>query len=109
MVHGGYKGRISCGFGRFSKEIREKSEVSSVSKKKRNFHGTGSYKQIFVRCPFYKRDDGKYRIACEGIVENSSIELTYQFEKLYRMQMDTFCCQHYQKCEIYRMLMEKYE
>ena len=70
---------------------------------------SGSYKQIEVQCPFYKYDDGKQRITCEGIVDNSSLALIYQRRNDYETQINVFCCDHYKKCEVYRMLMEKYE
>lgn len=72
-------------------------------------HGSGSYFQCFVRCPFYKRDDGRRRIVCEGIMDDSSICLTFQFDNLFKRQMETFCCEHYDRCEVYRMLIQKYE
>jgi len=71
---------------------------------------SGSYKQIEVQCPFYKYDDGKQRITCEGLVDASSLALIYQHKSDYETQMNVFCCEHYKKCEIYRMLMDaKYE
>ena len=70
---------------------------------------SGSYRQVFVRCPFYKWDDGKKRITCEGIVETSSIALIYHNKADYELQLNTFCCEHYDRCEIYRLLAEKYE
>ena len=70
---------------------------------------SGSYKQIEVKCPFYKYDDGKRRITCEGIIDDSSLALIYHNNQDYAMQIDTFCCKHYKKCEVYRMLMDKYD
>lgn len=71
---------------------------------------SGSYKQIEVQCPFYKYDDGKQRITCEGLVDNSSLALIYQKRRDYETQMGVFCCEHYKRCEVYRMLMEaKYD
>ena len=70
---------------------------------------SGSYKQIEVKCPFYKYDDGKRRITCEGIIDDSSLALIYHNKRDYEMQIDTFCCEHYTKCEVYRMLMDKYD
>ena len=70
---------------------------------------SGSYKQVFVQCPFYKWDDGKKRITCEGIVDNSSIALIYHCKTDYECQLINFCCENYEKCEIYRLLAEKYE
>lgn len=70
---------------------------------------SGSYLQQEVLCPFYKKDDGKRRITCEGIVENSSVILTFRYDKLFKQQMKVFCCKHYDRCEVYRMLIQKYE
>ncbi len=70
---------------------------------------SGSYKQIEVKCPCYKYDDGKGRITCEGIMEDGSLALIYHNKLDYETQMDVFCCEHYTKCEIYRLLMDKYD
>ena len=70
---------------------------------------SGSYKQIDVKCPFYKFDDGKRRITCEGIIDDSSLALIFHNKHDYEMQIDTFCCELYKKCEIYRLLMDKYD
>lgn len=70
---------------------------------------SGSFKQVDVLCPFYKYDDGKRRITCEGIIDHSSLVLVYRKRCDYDMQIGAFCCEHYQKCEVYRMLMQKYE
>ena len=69
---------------------------------------SGSYKQIEVQCPFYKFDDGKRRITCEGIIEDSSLALIYHNKNDYETQINVFCCQRYINCEVYRMLMDKY-
>lgn len=65
--------------------------------------------QVDVGCPFYMYDDGKKKITCEGITEDSSLTSCFRDGAGYRTQMEVFCCEHYTKCEIYRMLMEKYE
>lgn len=67
---------------------------------------SGSYKQVDVQCPFYRWDDGKQRITCEGIINKSSIILSYRAKSDYLIQMDTFCCRHYDRCEVYQMLMQ---
>lgn len=69
---------------------------------------SGSYKQVFVQCPFYKWDDGKKRITCEGLTDDSSLALIYHRNADYEQQLDVFCCEHYNMCEIYRLLNEKY-
>lgn len=71
---------------------------------------SGSFKQIEVQCPFYKYDDGKQRITCEGFVDNSSLALIYHRRIDYETQINVFCCDHYKNCEAYRMIMAtKYE
>ena len=70
---------------------------------------SGSFRQIDVQCCFYKHDDGKQRITCEGLVPRSSLSLSYLSKKDFLIQFETFCCKHFDKCEVYRMLMEKYE
>ena len=69
---------------------------------------SGSYKQADVQCPFYKFDDGKRRITCEGIIDDSSLALIYHNKQDYETQINVFCCQHYINCEVYRLLMDKY-
>lgn len=70
---------------------------------------SGSYMQVFVRCPFYQSDDGKKSITCEGLIDDSYLVLLYRSKEDYRQQIELFCCEHYQRCEVYRMLMEKYQ
>ena len=71
----------------------------------------GSFKgKVDAQCPFYKFDDfKKRRISCEGIVDNSTLALYFCRKKDYDTQLNVFCCEQYKKCEVFRMLMEKYE
>jgi hypothetical protein len=72
---------------------------------------SGSYKgKADAQCPFYKSDDGgKKRIICEGIVDKSTLALTYRRRTDYDTQLGVFCCEHYKKCEIYGVLIQKYD
>lgn len=70
---------------------------------------SGSYNQIFVKCPFYKYDDGKKRITCEGLVDNSSLALIYRTKADYESQLMEYCCKDYKDCVIHRLLLRKYE
>lgn len=73
---------------------------------------SGSYKgKVDAQCPFYRSDDSqKRRIICEGFVDKSTLALTYRRRADYDTQLGVFCCEHFKKCEIYRILMkEKYE
>ena len=70
---------------------------------------TGSFKQVTVQCPFYRKDiPVRRQISCEGLVDKSSISLLYQRKADYDKQMEIFCCDKYINCEIYRMLMSMY-
>ena len=69
-----------------------------------------SYMRVDVRCPFYKGDEHRRRIICEGIVDRSTISLSFGSSKDFSVQANTFCCNRYQNCEIYMMLMaSKYD
>ena len=41
---------------------------------------------MLVRCPFYKFDDGKRRITCEGIIEGSSLQQNTTIKPLVRLR-----------------------
>ena len=70
---------------------------------------SGSYKQVYVQCPFYKYDDGKRRITCEGIMDDCNLTLSFKSRADYEIQLNAFCCRQYNNCEICRMLNQKYE
>ncbi len=70
---------------------------------------SGSYRQVDVQCPFYKSDDGKQVIICEGFGDARNLKQFYRYKREYEKQMEVFCCCHYKNCEVYRLLMEKYE
>lgn len=69
--------------------------------------GNGSWKgKCDAQCPFYKFDEQKRRrIVCEGLVDGSTLALIYCRKQDYETQLEVFCCEHYRKCEIFRMLM----
>ena len=71
---------------------------------------SGSYWQAYVQCPFYRQDDGRARVHCEWMINGATVSINFQSRRDFKNQMTVFCCEHYTKCEIYRMLMEnKYE
>ena len=71
---------------------------------------SGTYKKAYVRCPFYRYDDDKRKkISCEGIVDGSDITVTFGTKEDYLLHIDTFCCDHYKCCELYGLLLKKYE
>jgi len=69
-----------------------------------------SYMRVHVQCPFYKGDEKRRRVICEGLVDHSTLSLSYGSAKDFQIQMKTFCCDHFQYCEVYQMLMNsKYD
>ena len=69
----------------------------------------GSYRKAYVRCPFYRADDGRAVITCEGIVERSVLSWKFGTRKDYLCQMHTYCEKHFDRCEVYAMLAAAYE
>ena len=67
---------------------------------------SGSYRQVYILCPYYRSDDGRHTITCEGLTANSTLRLQYGTKEDYEIQLKTFCERHYDNCEICRMLTE---
>lgn len=70
---------------------------------------SGSYIQVYVKCPYYLSDNGKNRIICEGLTPGSQLQSFYRKRKDFKLQIEIFCCEHYEKCEICEALSKKYE
>lgn len=71
---------------------------------------SGSFIKVDIGCPFYRCDDGRQSVTCEGVTDGSVIIQRYSRRDDWELQTRIFCCQHWRMCEIYRMLMEnKYE
>ncbi len=51
-------------------------------------------------------DAGIRHIECEGLVDGSTLVLNYKNKQGFMIQLDTFCCEYFYRCEIYRMLMD---
>ena len=69
---------------------------------------TSSYEDASAKCPFYKSSDAK-RISCEGITFGSVLIQSFSSRDKRNIQKHTFCDDRYENCEVYRVLMEKYE
>ena len=67
---------------------------------------SGSFLQQEVVCPFYQWDDGKRKIICEGMYDRCSLDLRWRHHVEQERYMKIFCCEHYKKCEIYRMIYQ---
>ena len=71
------------------------------------------YSDVAVRCPFYHRNSGPSgtaKICCEGITDDSIIQMVWRTTEGRRFHYREYCCKRYICCEIYRMLMDcKYD
>lgn len=70
---------------------------------------SGSYIQANVKCPYYKHDNGKDRIVCEGLVPSTLIQSSFRCKRDFMQQIKTYCCGCYWRCEICTALDAKYE
>ena len=61
-----------------------------------------------IRCPFYKYYDD-HNIACEGVVGNSTVRLSFGEPDKRKRYMRDYCIECYAKCRVYKMLYSKYE
>ena len=59
-----------------------------------------NYESANIRCPFYKRNESR-KIGCEGVEEGSQLVT----ECLTKEN----CAGNYEKCEVYRMILQKYD
>jgi len=62
-----------------------------------------------AQCPFYHRTDCKSRVECDGVTEDGTVSLQFADKKALFIQLRTFCCGQYGKCEVYRMLTSIYD
>lgn len=69
---------------------------------------SGSYRQVYVVCPYYVTDNGRDRIVCEGLTPGGQNQTFYQKRQDYALQMELFCCADYWRCEICAALDAKY-
>lgn len=70
----------------------------------------GSYGRVNVKCPFYRYDTRKpWKITCEGMKPKSTISQVWERKRGFEKQLEQFCCECYEECAVYKMIMsEKY-
>ena len=68
---------------------------------------SGSFRQADIRCPYYKWDNGKNRISCEGIIPDSQIQNRRPTD--LAAQVRIFCTGCYEKCEVAAVLEQRYK
>lgn len=69
---------------------------------------SGSFRQVYVKCPFYLYDDGAGRICCEGAVDGTTMATLFRHRGQLQQHMRIFCENAYTCCELYRAVMAKY-
>ena len=66
-----------------------------------------------ILCPFFRREDRqRHKIICEGLGDAKSISWNFavEDERQRIRQMEIFCQDCYQNCELYRVIREsKYD
>ena len=70
---------------------------------------SGSYWQVWVQCPFYKRDNSKDCLVCEGVGDARTLTQVFDSRDALKKYMQAYCWERYKSCPLYRMIMEKYE
>ena len=69
---------------------------------------SGTYKQVYVKCPFYQYDENM-KITCEGVITNSSLRTIFHSPVEYNDYMKEYCSLRYNDCPIARLLDEQYD
>ncbi len=62
-----------------------------------------------IRCPFFREESSRdHKIKCEGLGDAKSISWNFsnEDERQRIRQLEIFCQDHYDKCELYRMIVE---
>lgn len=61
-----------------------------------------------ILCPYFKRLTEVW-VSCEGFLPDSRVRLSFSRKADCTFWKDTYCKAGWQRCEIARMLNEKYE
>lgn len=69
---------------------------------------SGTYKQVYVKCPFYLYDENM-KITCEGVITGSSLRTIFHSPVEYSDYMKEYCSFRYNDCPIARLLDEQYD
>jgi hypothetical protein len=69
-----------------------------------------TYEAKYVICPYYHRADNN-TISCEGVMDHSTIKLSFQDTNKLKEYKLSFCCvlDNYSNCLICKALDRKYE
>jgi hypothetical protein len=67
-----------------------------------------TYNEGLINCPFYKAT-ATQSISCEGITDDCITKLLFTSPEKRDLHRKIYCDNQYKKCEIYNMLVKKYE
>ena len=70
---------------------------------------SGSYWQSYVQCPYYKYDDGRKHIHCEGITDVTQLRISFTTRADFEKYIQKFCCGWYWDCQLCRTIESTYE
>lgn len=68
-----------------------------------------SWRDWYVKCYYFRKTDGKLHIKCQGVTDASCLCWEFDRKEDFLIQLDTFCCDKYEFCEVYQMLKKIYE
>lgn len=67
------------------------------------------YVSVYIRCPYYRREDRKERkIKCEGVVDRTELEQRFFNSQALLEHREAFCMGAYGKCPVAMALDRKY-
>lgn len=66
------------------------------------------YDDLDVKCPFYKGEKER-EIICDGGMRNVSLHICYGLQRDFTSQKAYCCRKDYDKCTVYRVLLQKWE
>ena len=69
---------------------------------KHSYHGS---RQVYVVCPFF-RGYTPTTLRCEGFDDGVGTTSTFPNRARQTQHMEIFCYKHYEKCEVFRMVMD---
>jgi len=61
-----------------------------------------------AKCPFFCAHT-KDSVVCEDLIPDSRASLRFEGRNGKNIQYAVFCCLHYENCERYRALQQKYQ
>lgn len=63
---------------------------------------------IYVKCPYYRKDD-RQRIVCEGLGAGNSIQMVFDNQSYMKSYEKAYCKRCWKDCCIAQMLNKKWD